>query len=151
MAGRPPIAFWRPSRSWPGSDIGAYARADSPDGDGRPRRTKRLSVLRGRLRTTRLRQRRVGRADRGRSRLADLARSTVPEGRGERAAGKLTESPDRGLVPSAAGERIDRKSTRLNSSHVAISYAVFCLKKKKIYTAAGRHSVPVRVRAARSQ
>src|SRR5437660_3691337 len=27
--------------------------------------------------------------------------------------------------------RIDRKSTRLNSSHVAISYAVFCLKKKK--------------------
>src|SRR5439155_17984843 len=29
------------------------------------------------------------------------------------------------------GGRIDRKSTRLNSSHVAISYAVFCLKKKK--------------------
>src|SRR5690625_2538891 len=28
----------------------------------------------------------------------------------------------------------DRKSTRLNSSHVAISYAVFCLKKKKNYT-----------------
>src|SRR5439155_24326709 len=28
------------------------------------------------------------------------------------------------------GERTDRKSTRLNSSHVAISYAVFCLKKK---------------------
>src|SRR5690625_5706661 len=27
-------------------------------------------------------------------------------------------------------EQIDRKSTRLNSSHVAISYAVFCLKKK---------------------
>src|SRR5437870_7228950 len=26
--------------------------------------------------------------------------------------------------------RVDRKSTRLNSSHVAISYAVFCLKKK---------------------
>src|SRR5437870_8300612 len=29
-------------------------------------------------------------------------------------------------------DRLDRKSTRLNSSHVAISYAVFCLKKKKI-------------------
>src|SRR5690625_4120858 len=29
-----------------------------------------------------------------------------------------------------AGAIIDRKSTRLNSSHVAISYAVFCLKKK---------------------
>src|SRR5699024_12328969 len=27
---------------------------------------------------------------------------------------------------------VDRKSTRLNSSHVSISYAVFCLKKKKI-------------------
>src|SRR5439155_24631844 len=30
-----------------------------------------------------------------------------------------------------AGQEEDRKSTRLNSSHVAISYAVFCLKKKK--------------------
>src|SRR5690625_6234803 len=29
------------------------------------------------------------------------------------------------------GKHVDRKSTRLNSSHVAISYAVFCLKKKK--------------------
>src|SRR3712207_7270237 len=28
-------------------------------------------------------------------------------------------------------DRIDRKSTRLNSSHANISYAVFCLKKKK--------------------
>src|SRR3712207_7246056 len=31
-------------------------------------------------------------------------------------------------------EAEDRKSTRLNSSHANISYAVFCLKKKKIYT-----------------
>src|SRR5207253_8706525 len=31
----------------------------------------------------------------------------------------------------ARGATRDRKSTRLNSSHVAISYAVFCLKKKK--------------------
>src|SRR5690606_40850853 len=30
------------------------------------------------------------------------------------------------------GDRPDRKSTRLNSSHVKISYAVFCLKKKTI-------------------
>src|SRR5439155_8176580 len=30
----------------------------------------------------------------------------------------------------AGATRLDRKSTRLNSSHVAISYAVFCLKKK---------------------
>src|SRR5690606_41145163 len=33
--------------------------------------------------------------------------------------------------PSSASTSIDRKSTRLNSSHVKISYAVFCLKKKK--------------------
>src|SRR5260221_6275532 len=30
-----------------------------------------------------------------------------------------------------AGRQADRKSTRLNSSHTVISYAVFCLKKKK--------------------
>src|SRR5690606_41878245 len=35
------------------------------------------------------------------------------------------------LVEQAADCRRDRKSTRLNSSHVKISYAVFCLKKKK--------------------
>src|SRR5690625_541206 len=37
-------------------------------------------------------------------------------------------------VPGLDGKpisRVERKSTRLNSSHVAISYAVFCLKKKK--------------------
>src|SRR5258707_4752583 len=34
---------------------------------------------------------------------------------------------------------LDRKSTRLNSSHANISYAVFCLKKKKIETDASRH------------
>src|SRR5207253_6223287 len=33
--------------------------------------------------------------------------------------------------PARSAARQDRKSTRLNSSHVAISYAVFCLKKKK--------------------
>src|SRR6266480_6067938 len=32
---------------------------------------------------------------------------------------------------SQAGAPLDRKSTRLNSSHMSISYAVFCLKKKK--------------------
>src|SRR3989449_5774317 len=34
--------------------------------------------------------------------------------------------------PGTAPTRLDRKSTRLNSSHGYISYAVFCLKKKKI-------------------
>src|SRR5438874_3816374 len=43
-----------------------------------------------------------------------------------RAAGEPT--PVRWL----AGGTQDRKSTRLNSSHVEISYAVFCLKKKKL-------------------
>src|SRR2546427_5379288 len=38
------------------------------------------------------------------------------------------------LVRAAVYEMQDRKSTRLNSSHSQISYAVFCLKKKKIYT-----------------
>src|SRR5690606_41781217 len=38
--------------------------------------------------------------------------------------------PAKGL-PEGAEVRIDRKSTRLNSSHVKISYAVFCLKKKR--------------------
>src|SRR5699024_12531980 len=36
------------------------------------------------------------------------------------------------LRPASYGIFADRKSTRLNSSHVSISYAVFCLKKKKI-------------------
>src|SRR2546427_4940414 len=35
------------------------------------------------------------------------------------------------LISLARFRRIDRKSTRLNSSHSQISYAVFCLKKKK--------------------
>src|SRR5437899_7851277 len=34
-------------------------------------------------------------------------------------------------IPPAVGVQRDRKSTRLNSSHLGISYAVFCLKKKK--------------------
>src|SRR3712207_7512665 len=44
-----------------------------------------------------------------------------------------------GGVPAVAlrrrrEHRLDRKSTRLNSSHANISYAVFCLKKKKKYS-----------------
>src|SRR5688572_32686618 len=38
--------------------------------------------------------------------------------------------------------RLDRKSTRLNSSHSQISYAVFCLKKKKIKRSAARRAQP---------
>src|SRR5260221_10418054 len=39
--------------------------------------------------------------------------------------------------------RLDRKSTRLNSSHTVISYAVFCLKKKKITNRFGALSAAV--------
>src|SRR5256885_13261116 len=37
---------------------------------------------------------------------------------------------------------LDRKSTRLNSSHLVISYAVFCLKKNKLIVYTGRMLVP---------
>src|SRR2546426_4710619 len=37
------------------------------------------------------------------------------------------------LNTSTSPFTIDRKSTRLNSSHLVISYAVFCLKKKRMY------------------
>src|SRR3712207_8662409 len=37
--------------------------------------------------------------------------------------------------PGFSGGGVDRKSTRLNSSHANISYAVFCLKKKKYFLA----------------
>src|SRR5436309_5047412 len=39
----------------------------------------------------------------------------------------------------------DRKSTRLNSSHVKTSYAVFCLKKKKLGLSVGAILKPVRI------
>src|SRR5688572_33332268 len=48
---------------------------------------------------------------------------------------KLVRRVDRprfgGVGEAEAGRGLDRKSTRLNSSHSQISYAVFCLKKKK--------------------
>src|SRR5699024_12805537 len=51
--------------------------------------------------------------------------ATAESGRGDHA--------DQGLLTVVEGdERRDRKSTRLNSSHVSISYAVFCLKKNKL-------------------
>src|SRR5262245_64218755 len=40
-------------------------------------------------------------------------------------------SPARSGAERRAERGVDRKSTRLNSSHLGISYAVFCLKKKK--------------------
>src|SRR5438128_3414915 len=40
-------------------------------------------------------------------------------------------SDDPGMIDRLGPSDVDRKSTRLNSSHGSISYAVFCLKKKK--------------------
>src|SRR5256885_5578785 len=48
------------------------------------------------------------------------------------------------VVARVTATRGDRKSTRLNSSHLVISYAVFCLKKKKNTNAIRLESVPVR-------
>src|SRR5690606_41165742 len=44
---------------------------------------------------------------------------------------KRNQKADLVFLGLASDENLDRKSTRLNSSHVKISYAIFCLKKKK--------------------
>src|SRR5256885_6749996 len=44
---------------------------------------------------------------------------------------RTSGSPNAGVAVLGEVEERDRKSTRLNSSHLVISYAVFCLKKKK--------------------
>src|SRR5699024_12520819 len=54
--------------------------------------------------------------------------NTLIKTRSENKPGSLRKSPTKS--PTSGGNS-DRKSTRLNSSHVSISYAVFCLKKKK--------------------
>src|SRR5438034_7313554 len=57
--------------------------------------------------------------------------TTLFRSRGRVARGDLPEVPRPSARPPPPAGR-DRKSTRLNSSHTVISYAVFCLKKKKI-------------------
>src|SRR3712207_7960427 len=68
----------------------------------------------------------------GGRRARPVRRQELPRGRrqvrGGAERGGLPEEPGRG-VPGRRSR--DRKSTRLNSSHANISYAVFCLKKKK--------------------
>src|SRR5438270_9890945 len=54
----------------------------------------------------------------------------APATRHGRPASRRGASPDRAAAARADGRGEDRKSTRLNSSHSQISYAVFCLKKK---------------------
>src|SRR6266498_1439291 len=78
---------------------------------------------------------RLGRGDRpprpvaaGRARRVGRRGRAVP-----RPARHARDRTIRRAVPAGGSHRRDRKSTRLNSSHVRISYAVFCLKKKKTY------------------
>src|SRR2546430_13398370 len=70
-----------------------------------------------------------------------LFRSAAPDRQEGRAARGASRLPPGHLVQPGLPERPqgpealqDRKSTRLNSSHSQISYAVFCLKKKKTQT-----------------
>src|SRR5438034_4939789 len=63
--------------------------------------------------------------------LAEPALHVVERLRDAREVG-VGESPSGALVRASDQPSQDRKSTRLNSSHTVISYAVFCLKKKKI-------------------
>src|SRR5688500_19492001 len=69
--------------------------------------------------------------------LASLAMPDIHWGYGFCIGGVCATDPDEGGVISPGGVGydincgVDRKSTRLNSSHLVISYAVFCLKKKK--------------------
>src|SRR5690349_23112559 len=63
-----------------------------------------------------------------------LFRSGPPQASRVRGRGGRPAQPAR-----RSRRRPDRKSTRLNSSHVEISYAVFCLKKKKKKTKKNKH------------
>src|SRR6266851_5924010 len=57
--------------------------------------------------------------------ISRLVRASVLAQVGGEVGGRTQLPAERALLPR------DRKSTRLNSSHITISYAVFCLKKKK--------------------
>src|SRR5437867_6586434 len=59
------------------------------------------------------------------------AHRAVRDLRGARRRVSARRVAPRGALTLPHGGRLDRKSTRLNSSHRTISYAVFCLKKKK--------------------
>src|SRR3712207_7883503 len=66
------------------------------------------------------------------SRRLERRGEQVREKRERRLGGEKGLSPGAGDHPASLRRlRVDRKSTRLNSSHANISYAVFCLKKKK--------------------
>src|SRR5690349_22647695 len=66
-----------------------------------------------------------------RSRASQIRSGRTRRGRRTRSGGGRASRASRRSTPPLPPRPRDRKSTRLNSSHVEISYAVFCLKKKK--------------------
>src|SRR2546430_11411727 len=62
--------------------------------------------------------------------VLELALGDLLEGHGQVVLRARLDERRRRLVETDAFAELDRKSTRLNSSHSQISYAVFCLKKK---------------------
>src|SRR5207253_10041764 len=114
-------------------EIVARRREPGPEADqlvgGARRSVGVLVVTRGRERTARRRGAVEGKAEHAscQQRGEPIRRSGLAEPGQQRARGLGDGGRiDRGWVIVG-----DRKSTRLNSSHVASSYAVFCLKKKK--------------------
>src|SRR5690606_39490723 len=65
-----------------------------------------------------------------RQRLRDLGELLLPDPERADLAVRVDPEPERIEQVARICHHLDRKSTRLNSSHVKISYAVFCLKKK---------------------
>src|SRR3712207_6873399 len=70
--------------------------------------------------------------------IADVRLATVPRAGRDAAAVHVAHLVTALAVGCRTGRTEDRKSTRLNSSHANISYAVFCLKKKNKITAANK-------------
>src|ERR671936_1477354 len=142
----PPVRHWREWLSWvekEGNDERSAAPGGHPEGRLRPDVGRDARRLEGR-----------GPAVRG---LGDLPRQCVP-GRRRPAVRVPVHRVARPGRPALGRRREDvgtgdRKSTRLNSSHLVISYAVFCLKKNnRIGPPAARESylaIPSNMDAAR--
>src|SRR5438034_4120206 len=68
----------------------------------------------------------------------EIVTNRIPVTSGESVANCLVRSRE-----NSSEVILDRKSTRLNSSHTVISYAVFCLKKKKLIMIYRRHKIHI--------